>query len=117
MTDLLEPLARMLGQFVGTSIAYFAAFVLYLILVYALWGFWWERILTKAGFTGAVHDRLLLMLIFPFLLAIVADWLPSDIGEVIMALGLLVFYVGFIAVAMMPWPKKSPGIDKPGPFR
>ncbi len=118
-----EWFAGLLGDMTGSLAGLLLKIAIYLLLVLVVWGFWWDRILSKAGFMGGTYWWLFLLLVgIPTVLGpIAAPGVATVDGiEVLGALCGLSIWLGIVLVALLPWPTRrkpkatSPPPSKPG---
>jgi Kef-type K+ transport system membrane component KefB len=109
---LLEAFAGALGQIAGQTFGYLLAAVLYLIIVFLLWGFPWSRIIAKAGHRGKTYWTLTLMMFAPVAIAPLAgsnsEFAQFCAGVVAVSLYLVIWFL-----ALFPWQQAKLKSDRP----
>ena len=103
----MEAAGQWMGDFIGTMTGALFAVLLYLLAVYLVWGFAWDRIITKAGFEGKTFWKLFALVVAPILLLPLSEGIPVDYLDTFY--GLLTFSVwsGIMLVALLPWPTRK----------
>lgn len=115
INTILEDLAGWLGHQIGGAAGIVIQLVVYLLLVFLVWGLWWDRILTKAGFEGKPFWYLFGFMVAPVGLAPLIEMMfgPSaSFTEAFAVMAALCMYGSLIAIALMPWPSRKPKAPK-----
>lgn len=92
-------LASTLGSFVGAIVQV----LIYLFVAYLCWGFLWDRILTKAGYRGKDFIWRFGLLFSPALIAPLDKVLSKDLYQWFAVFTGLLFYLGVVILAIVPW--------------
>lgn len=108
--------SNLLADLFEIAKAYLLLFLTGIIITLILWGFMWDRILSKAGFLGKAYWRIYVMLMSPAVVLIFgvlftpSSRLSSEPPPLIKVLGTLSFflaYIGMNIVAFAPWPVRK----------
>lgn len=108
---LLESLSRSLSQFGGLAVGYLLAVLLYLFVVFLLWGFPWSRIIAKAGHKGKTYWTLLLLMFAPVAIAPLTE-ISADAAAFCGAIAGISFYLVIWFLALFPWRQVKPSVDR-----
>jgi hypothetical protein len=106
MSNILDVFVRWLGQTTGSLTGFILSVLLYLLIVYLLWGLPWSRIISKAGFRGKGYWILLGMMFVPIaVLYPVTDYFgsTSEISGALLGLSVICVYLGLLILAFVPW--------------
>jgi hypothetical protein len=105
--DLIDAFTRWLGSFTGSLLANLIQLALYSLVIFCVWGLPWDRIISKAGFSGQTYRVLFLLVFVPVWVGpAIFMWLGPDhkITEyVTTATGIAVYGI-FLYIAIAPWP-------------
>lgn len=99
---LLEAFARTLSQLTGLTVGYLLVAVLYLLIVFLLWGFPWALIIAKAGHKGKTYWTLLLLMFVPVAIAPLTE-INGDFAQFCGAIAGISFYLVIWFLALFPW--------------
>jgi len=100
----LEMFAAYLGRMFGVTVGHVAFALFALLFVFIFWVLPWDRIISKAGFTGFTYKFLLGLFSVPLLLAIcVQDRLGAQATEFIATTSVISLYLGLLILAFCPW--------------
>jgi hypothetical protein len=116
MQAFFESFWQALMSTLGTGWSTIVSVILYLLGVYLFWGFFWDRILTKAGFDGKTHLTLFNMMFWPVAaIPPLIKWLnyESSLLGFLSVISSLSLYSGLAAIALLPWPIKRIKQQKP----
>ncbi len=96
---LADYFGRLFGAFVGQVL-------LFVLLVFLIWGLPWERLIAKAGFTGRTYWVLLGLFFVPPLLGFAATTHFGEHSDITNTLALVMglsTYLGLLVLAFCPW--------------
>ena len=96
-------LASTLGSITGVIIQV----LIYLFVAYLCWGFLWYRILNKAGYHGKEFLWRFALLCSPILIAPLDKVLPIEVYKWLAAITVVLFYLGIVILAILPWKNKN----------
>ena len=111
MEHFFTSLARELGNYVGGLVGVILVIIGYILVMFLFWGLWWERILSKAGFTGQSFNIRFALLFLPVL--IVPPSLEElyfqapAMAELLSFIGGLAVWLGIVLTALSPWPTRK----------
>jgi hypothetical protein len=102
---MMNAVAEWLGGLMGNALAMVFVVLGWILAWLIVWGFWTDRVLTKAGFRGGSWRLLFGMLNIPVLLGIPLGAIATyEIQEIIGAVGALSIWLALMIVAIAPWP-------------
>lgn len=103
---LMQAIASGLGRWFGEVMGQVVAAVGMLILTFLLWGLPWERLISKAGFTGKSYWFLLGLFYAPVVIGFAAALKMGETSALTVWIGTLVpitTYLGLLVLAFFPW--------------
>lgn len=103
MDALINALAEAFGGVLGRLMIV----PLYLLFWAAVWGFWTERIISKAGFIGFRFWLLFGALNLLWLIAPLAAISTFAVQEILFGIAGLALWLGLLLLAILPWPIRT----------
>jgi hypothetical protein len=110
-TSLWDSMTYQLASTLGSITGAIVQVLIYLLIAYLCWGFLWDRILTKAGYRGKDFIWRFGLLFSPALVVPLDKVLSKDIYQWFAVLATVLFYLGVVILAIVPWsnkPKSEP---------
>jgi hypothetical protein len=104
MEFLIQTIAQLIGGIAGTLIGHLLKLLLMLLMWFVFWGSILERLVSKAGFSGAAYRWLMGIPTITFLPpAVVLAWSNQQPNEALSALHFIANGITLLYLAWAPW--------------
>jgi len=104
MTGYLEAISAWLGGALGDVFGKVAALVIFLLVVFVLWGLPWLQIISRSGFKGRARRWLFGLMFIPLvtMFGLVGLRVHPALLDTLSGIAVLIFYLGLWLVALLP---------------